>query len=210
MYLSRLILDPRSRRTQAELADPYQMHRTLMAAFPEDLPDNERMLYRVDTDRHTGVPTVLVQSQNQPDWSFIEDDSRYLLQRKPVSNPDCKRVNVHVEKGQLLAFRLRANPIVKRNGRRIGLYDEQEQLQWLQRKGADGGFRVVTVTIVVQGMQDTEKVANDDKMQIRHYAARFDGQLQVTAPERFRETLESGIGPAKAFGFGLLSVAPVR
>ena len=34
MYLSRLILNPRSRRVQRELAEPYEMHRSLMKAFP--------------------------------------------------------------------------------------------------------------------------------------------------------------------------------
>jgi CRISPR system Cascade subunit CasE len=36
----------------------------------------------------------------------------------------------------------------------------------------------------------------------------FDGRLQVTDAEVFRRTLTQGIGSGKAFGFGLLSVAP--
>jgi CRISPR-associated protein Cas6/Cse3/CasE subtype I-E len=39
-------------------------------------------------------------------------------------------------------------------------------------------------------------------------AVRFDGILQVTNAELFLQTLRAGIGPAKGFGFGLLSVAP--
>ena len=35
LYLSRLALNPRSRQAQAEIRDPYQMHRTLSKAFPE-------------------------------------------------------------------------------------------------------------------------------------------------------------------------------
>ena len=34
MYLSQLTLNPRNRRAQRELAAPYQMHKTLMRAFP--------------------------------------------------------------------------------------------------------------------------------------------------------------------------------
>jgi CRISPR system Cascade subunit CasE len=33
--------------------------------------------------------------------------------------------------------------------------------------------------------------------------------LEITDAERFRAALAAGIGPAKAYGFGLLSVAPV-
>lgn len=38
-------------------------------------------------------------------------------------------------------------------------------------------------------------------------AARFDGVLQVTDADKFQSALENGIGSAKGFGFGLLSVA---
>jgi len=38
----------------------------------------------------------------------------------------------------------------------------------------------------------------------------FEGVLRVEDSQAFREALERGIGPGKAFGFGLLSVAPVR
>ena len=41
-------------------------------------------------------------------------------------------------------------------------------------------------------------------------AVRFDGLLAVTDPALFRNTLQTGIGSAKAFGFGLLSLAPAE
>lgn len=42
----------------------------------------------------------------------------------------------------------------------------------------------------------------------RFLAVRFDGLLEVTDPGKFLETLRAGIGSAKGFGFGLLSLAP--
>jgi len=41
-------------------------------------------------------------------------------------------------------------------------------------------------------------------------SVRYDGILTVANHIRLKETLTRGIGPAKAFGFGLLSVAPVK
>ena len=38
----------------------------------------------------------------------------------------------------------------------------------------------------------------------------FEGRLVVTDVERFRQALADGIGSGKAFGFGLLSVAPAQ
>ncbi len=35
LYLSRLLLNPLSRQVMGEIAHPYEMHRTLMRAFPK-------------------------------------------------------------------------------------------------------------------------------------------------------------------------------
>jgi len=40
-----------------------------------------------------------------------------------------------------------------------------------------------------------------------HLAVQFDGRLRVTDPGALKEAVRSGIGSAKAYGFGLLSLA---
>jgi hypothetical protein len=40
--------------------------------------------------------------------------------------------------------------------------------------------------------------------------AEFQGELTVTNPVEFRRTIAVGIGSAKAFGFGLLVLAPLN
>ena len=40
--------------------------------------------------------------------------------------------------------------------------------------------------------------------------AQFDGQLRVTDAQAFQRCLRQGIGRAKSFGCGLLTVAPIR
>jgi CRISPR system Cascade subunit CasE len=42
-----------------------------------------------------------------------------------------------------------------------------------------------------------------------HSAVEFDGVLTVTDPAEFHRTFTLGIGSAKAFGFGLLVIAPI-
>lgn len=209
MFLSQLVLNPRHRRTQSELASAYEMHRTVMEAFPEDLPDDERVLYRVDVKRETGVPKVLVQSQYEPNWSFLDETNGYLMPTRPEQdNPACCEFDVAFATRQILAFRLRANPTFKRDGSRLAYFEEEDQREWLHRKAERGGFRVGQVTVIPEGWQETQKHPNANS--IKHYAVRFDGQLQVADPAAFHETLESGIGPAKAFGFGMLSLAKPR
>ena len=42
-----------------------------------------------------------------------------------------------------------------------------------------------------------------------HAAVELQGVLEVTDPAQFRDTFRRGLGPAKAFGFGLLVLAPL-
>ncbi|NSW58710.1 MAG: type I-E CRISPR-associated protein Cas6/Cse3/CasE [Armatimonadetes bacterium] len=208
MYLSRLILDPRSRQVRAELLNPYEMHRTLLRAFRAKR-DAAGVLYRVESDRRTGVPTALVQSAIEPDWSALTQLDRYLL-ATDLDNPAYKQLTPAFSTGQVLQFRLRANPTVKRDGKRLGLLEEQAQAAWLARKAEGGGFRILSCAIVPEGLGSAAKHDRGHRVQVSHFAVRFDGILQVTEPDLFLRTLQSGIGPAKAFGFGLLSVAPCR
>lgn len=208
MYLSRLHLNPRSRQVQRELGSPYEMHRTLMSAFPDRLDGQERLLFRVDETRD-GLPLLLVQSQLAPDWGRLKPG--YLL-----APAESKPFDLQLAAGQQLAFRLRANPTVKKQfdgpgtpSKRIGLYTEEEQLAWLERKLQAGGFRLLHTT--VGGKEDVGGKTRSDEQGRRHdlnlFGIRFDGLLAVIEPETAAATVAQGIGSGKAFGFGLLSLA---
>jgi len=219
MYLSRLILNPRNRGVQRELANPYELHRTMMRGFPETLPAGERVLFRVDTETRTGTPTLLVQSHYEPDWCALAGREGYLLaplSRPPAvaGNPAVKAFDLNVAPGQMLAFRLRANPTVKRQGKRYGLLKEEEQRAWLLRKAGQGGFRIIRVTVVREANTHARITLRAPEQAEKHHgtflAVRFDGILQVTDPEALWSTVQQGIGSGKGFGFGLLSLAPPR
>ena len=47
------------------------------------------------------------------------------------------------------------------------------------------------------------------RMRVPVVTATFDGRLTVTDPEALRQALTSGIGRAKAYGCGLMTLAPV-
>lgn len=225
MYLSRLILDPRSRQVQRELADPYEMHRTLCRAFPNaNFKENEPsgILFRVDLHPKTGVPTLLVQSLTAPDWSFLlAERKNYLLDEASlplgVENPAWKEVNLQLRPGQELAFRLRANPTVKKDregkkqGRRVGLFREEEQLAWLKRKVEAAGALLLEAHVTGKAnLRGKLFIEKDDARRMRFVSAQFEGVLQVKDPELLANHFATGIGSGKGLGFGLLSIAPVR
>lgn len=211
LFLSRLRLDPRSAQVRAELRSPYEMHRTLAKAFaPPSMPAPEarhaleeaRVLFRIDENSAGGTVTALVQSRTRPEWGELTVAPGYL-----AATPETRAFEPCFRSGQRLAFRLRANPTVKRQGKRYGLYAEEEQIAWLARKASDGGFVVELAAPLVEqrALRSPRRGA-----EVEHLAVRFDGVLRVADPPRFVDALSFGIGSAKGFGFGLLSVAPPR
>ncbi len=248
LYLSRLLLSPRSRQVMSEMAHYYEMHRTLMRAFPKATDDTQSkardefgVLFRADVDDPRGVARVYVQSLVKPDWSFLDGLSDYLCADAETPNLSCKNImpayqNLH--NGQILSFRLRANPtkrIAKHDdtmkGKRVELTRENEQIDWLIRKGQErekgvpGGFELLMNEVKdVRGeirMLPRINVCSEGKQKGRkrdaacghvttHLAVLFEGLLRVTDKNAFLETLIRGIGSGKALGFGLLSVAPCR
>ncbi len=182
------------------------------------------VLYRVDEDRR-GAPVVLVQSSSEPDWSRLsERSSRYL-----AGTPDRKDIApsyAALRDGMVLAFRLRANPTRKvdrrqdgdpdrRNGRRAALTMEVDQLAWLRRKGAQGGFSLVALggrpdvqDVRVSPIEKVEGRGTPDKRTFG--AVTFEGRLRIDTADKLRVALVDGIGSGKAYGFGLLSLAPAR
>jgi CRISPR system Cascade subunit CasE len=225
VFLSKLILNVRDQLARRDLVSPYEMHRTILSIGFDGMAKDAigRVLFRTDEDRAGRTPpVVLVQSDREPDWTRLP--TSYTL-----AEPESKPFNPQFQVGQRLRFRLRANPtkrVAAKNavlgpelaGKRIGLMKEPDQIQWLLQKAENGGFRL-------PGRwedHDGRKVPNfriDAIPEGRVWngkggaggwflAVRFEGVLEVADPEAFRSLLATGVGPAKGFGFGLLSVAP--
>jgi CRISPR system Cascade subunit CasE len=197
MYLSQLLLNPRSRQVRVDLADRYELHRTILNAFPETLPDDERVLYRVEEGTLEPIIRLLVQSQTTPNWEAIPRlRGNYLL-----DVPQVRTVVVRTPTGVPVRFRLQANPTVKRDGKRHAIYKNTDLEGWLVKKTTQSGFTVdpAHMNIVKLG----KKRGKGDKV---WNAVQFDGVLTVTDTDLFTQTVQKGVGSAKAFGFGLLSI----
>lgn len=199
-YLSKLTPNLRSSKVRRDLKNPYDLHRTLSRATPDH--DQERLLWRIDMG---DVPTIIVQAQLPPDWSFLQEPvpPSYL-----ACPPASKQVELDFATGQTLRFRLRANPTVKRTldnkKKRLALYEVDDQLAWLQRKAEQGGFKLLSALPSRQETLEFDKKGRT----ITLLAVVFDGRLRVRDPELFLNTVSGGIGSAKGFGMGLLSLAP--
>jgi CRISPR system Cascade subunit CasE len=117
---------------------------------------------------------------------------------------DCKQRSLRFARDQILVFRLRANPTVKRDGKRHGYLREEDQIRWLWRKAEEGGFGVVDVRVRPENSLTARRISGPP---MSFLSVVFEGRLRVFDPERFLDTVRNGVGSAKGFGFGLLSLA---
>lgn len=216
MYLSRLQLNSNNRQVWREhLRNPYKVHQMVMRGFPDGLKREEAIvLYRLEMREEAIV--LLVQSVHKPDWSTVEP--AYLAPADPfdlLPNPAVKPLLLPLQAGQIFSFRLCANPTFKKvrrdengerdNSNRVPLLREDEQIEWLQNRAEAGGFRVLQVAI--SQAQNQKLWKEKGQKPITFYTVHFDGQLQVTQPDKLTQAIKSGIGPSRAFGCGLLSLA---
>jgi CRISPR system Cascade subunit CasE len=224
------------------------MHRTLMRAFPKATDDTRSkardefgVLFRAEVDDLLGAIKVYVQSRVEGNRSFLDELNDYLCANMGMPEYVCTDIMPayrKIQDGQVLSFRLRANPtkrVAKQDdpmkGKRVELTHEDEQIDWLIRKGRErekgkpGGFEMLIsevkdtkgdkrqiprVNAYSEGKRKGRKREAGPGHAMTHFAVLFDGLLRVTDTNAFLETLARGIGPGKAFGFGLLSIAPVR
>ena len=206
-YITQVTLDLASAARRG-LRDSYDWHQAVWKAFPGRDGEPRQFLTRLD-NRREGFRLLIV-SQVQParpEWCPADEEGW-----KTKLIPE-----TYFTRSQY-AFQLCANPTRKlskqradgsltKNGRRAPLSKREELVEWIKRKGAQGGFTVDegTLRTFPRGRGYFDK---DGQVGL-HSAVEFQGVLTVDDPAKFHETFTRGVGPAKAFGFGLLVIAPL-
>jgi len=194
--LSRIKIDHKT-AAQCQLNDSYAWHKALWESFPEI--KNRNFLYRVEA--HDAGFLVYLLSESKPqkqDWGCWES--------KPVGEAFLRH--------SIYRFQLCANPTVKRkvegrkNGTRTAICDVEKLKFWLMRKAELGGFAIDESALQIsppinQPFRKKGKSGN-------HKRVEFQGILNVTNSNAFQKTFKNGIGSAKAFGFGLLVLQPIK
>lgn len=189
------------------IRDTYDWHQRVWQAFGGRADQARDFVIRID--RKEEAYRVLIVSGSvpaKPDWCpsdcfatkpipdrFFEH-SRYRFSL--LANPT-KKVRVETPDGMR-----------KKNGRRIPLTTREDLTAWLHRKGEAGGFAVDSESLrtIPRGREFFHK---DGVSHGAHTGVEFQGVLTATDPMRLRSTVATGVGSAKAFGFGMLVLAPL-
>ncbi|MFG2703153.1 type I-E CRISPR-associated protein Cas6/Cse3/CasE [Streptomyces sp. NPDC048386] len=206
--LARIRLNPHSRAVQRDLRDAADMHRTLMRLVPDHLGDSPRqaagLLYRLDETDTTS--TLLVQATTLdparlPD-GYGHSDVKDLT---PMFNA--------LKKGLAVRYRIVVNPAKTerlpldqkgQRGKRIPLTGPEAD-QWWTRRATEAGLELRTLLPTpVAAAQPRAKGTPP----MRHHLVRYDGTATVTDPDALTDAVLTGIGRAKSYGAGLLSLGP--
>jgi CRISPR system Cascade subunit CasE len=176
------------------IRDSYDWHQRIWDLFVGQDGKRRDFLFRVDRLEEAFRVMVLSRSQpTKPDWC-----------REGCFK--AKTVQASYFGHERYQFSLLANPTKKLGGKRLAL-SADDLLIWMERKAATGGFIVETATlqIIPRGREYFRK----NGIRGAHKSVEFRGVLTVTDPEQFKSSVTQGIGSAKAFGFGLLLLAPI-
>lgn len=212
MYLSRIALNAKRRETMQALAMPPLMHGAVEQSFKRE---RHRNLWRVDWMR--GNCFLLVLSNGHPDFTHLAGQFGYTDYDQGWETKNYKPLLTKVKEGETWQFRLRANPTQSSfkekdegtgRGKVHAHVTQEQQRQWLMKRSESCGFKLNEETFDVTHTQ-WEKFPKSRKgtREVIIRTATFEGLLTITDLNQFTMTLTTGIGRAKAYGCGLLTIA---
>lgn len=232
-WLARLDVDAEAISAEGISNDIYAWHKKLWECYP-DMPDAKRdFLTRIDQLEWTYRLWILAKRKPVcPPWcppdgfALKEIAPSFLTHRYYAFDLRANPVKTIVQRGPNGETLFRPDGR-RTQGKRIPIVKQEELRAWLIRKslvrcrdsqtGMDvpGGFQILpNKPLEIRPMVESPFRKKDKKTGKDHAAyhggVQFRGTLEVTNPERFIETYETGIGSAKGFGFGLLLLAPLN
>ncbi len=200
----------------------------------QDLIDRQ-FLFRVDTGitPDGSRAMIIVQSEILPNWEWCFHNAPDFL----AAPPEYIEYEPLFIPGSIYAFRIEINPTIKSGkhripdskhegksqGKRVSLtWDssitpDEAIKNWFSTKAVSHGFDVLDAELISLGWKtgikplsgSRSKATEEQKSIMKFRTALLTGTLRVTDPAMFAHAFRQGIGSAKSFGFGLLSLRSV-
>jgi CRISPR system Cascade subunit CasE len=206
LHLTQILVSYEDAVRLLRIRDAYDWHQRVWQAFGGREDQARDFLIRVDRKEEAYRVIILSRSApKKPDWcptdcfgtkAVPDDYFQYACYRFSLLANPTKKLRLDNPDGTR-----------KKNGRRAPIVKREELLEWFQRKAKSGGFSVdpASIRTLPRGREFFHKPGAHGT----HNAIEFQGELVVRDNALFRATIAAGIGSAKAFGFGLLTIAPI-
>ncbi|TAM71064.1 MAG: type I-E CRISPR-associated protein Cas6/Cse3/CasE [Microbacteriaceae bacterium] len=219
MFISRMAINGARRQSRFLLGSPQAMHAAVLASFPPGTlteGDAGRVLWRIDKEPSRATWLYVV-SPGQPDMTHLIEQAGWPTQAAWETR-DYLPFLGRIRTGQQWAFRLVGNPVHSVNlesgeSKRLGHITAVQQAQWLRQRGENSGFALTQTEAGADDLVVSEREKRSfrrESAQVTLSTARFDGRLEVRDASELRHALTHGIGRAKGYGCGLLTLVPVR
>lgn len=239
MYLTRAYINPRRQGALKLLGNPRALHALIMGCFPDQPPTPPgekvpRVLWRLDGD-DPHRPILWTVSPTRPDYTQLIEDAGWPAAQSPQwqTKPYAPLLD-RLTAGQRYAFRLTASPTYRepsparnQRGQRRAHTTARHQLRWLIDKAPRYGFTIapaggpgdlgpdgeppLQLQLHHRGKTTFGKHDHQDRpIRVALTTATYEGALDVTDPHALRTLLTTGIGQSRAYGCGLLTLAPMQ
>jgi CRISPR system Cascade subunit CasE len=215
----------------------YELHCDLSRVLGKR--DKSACLYRTDVDRNARPVKriVLVQSRAPGDWNVLREASQRgaqligcAMKERALKLAAGQRYRfflranaVQAKKASLRELAdVRGDAFRAARGKRTAIRGETALRSWLARQAERCGFTVETTefwddngaTASVPSVRISISPGRDVAWRSKgrrgeHAGTDFEGILRVVDADKLATALQAGIGPAKAFGFGLLTLARI-
>lgn len=219
MYFSRITLQDDAKRSLdfwRVFQSSYILHQSIWRLFGDRADRKRDFLYRLEQNKSR--PIIYTVSAREPSGT------------QNLWHVEAKRYEPKINPGARLAFMLRTNPIrakrdeenkqhrhdvvmeaktrLKEQGvkKPVSQIIQEEGFNWFSSHAEKCGFIVKPEDVRADGYQQHRFLKGKGGKQVSLSTLDFNGVLTVADSKLFLETLYKGIGPAKAFGCGLMLV----
>jgi len=218
MYLTRFQFNPARRGAQRLLASPHALHAAVLAGFPDPTPTAAgRVLWRLDNVAHEA--RLYIVSPERPDLTHLAEQGGWPSLEDSWQVRDYTPLLDRLENGQRYRFRLTANPVRNtkeargQRGKPYGHVTVAQQEEWLVSRQERAGFQIaraasdgLALTVLDRRLISFRR----RETQVTLRVASYEGTLTVTDREAFRAMLCMGLGRARGYGCGLMTIAAVE
>lgn len=207
MYLTKVILNLKSRRVLNALANANEMHKLVMSLFEDIDSKTPRkdmgILYLMDIKGND--VSLLIQSNIIPNGEKLLNGSVI----NSIQIKDIENLFNSIKNGDILYLEVLSEPYKKvennnsKNSRRKALVNSTEKAEWFERKIKDHGC-YVTENVVISNADTIYGKKGNSNFVYRPSIYRC--CIKVTDINQLIELLKRGLGSGKAYGMGMFKI----
>lgn len=231
-YLSRIYINPLRSLGQRYLRDPQFLHTEVLGGISS--PDvADRVLWRLEVQPHRAA--VIVLTRSRPSWEHMVERAGWPGVDEPQAlvRPYNGLLD-SIARGRQFALLVKANPTSstkhpqapsavqkerlaehsRPRGVRVPHRTVEHQLAWFRDRIERWGFTPLTdehdvpaVRLVARDRMSFKKKPTDDH-RVTLQTATYSALVAIDDPDAARRSLLDGVGPGKAYGLGLITLAP--